>query len=114
MLLGLGLYADFGSLGGGVVTRCAPGDPTSGLAALTGAGFRYAFVPRFPGFVCQINVKPNPCNGGPTTAYWAYWHAPRKGAWTYSTVGAGSYNPAPNTVQGWSFGATRKPSITPP
>jgi hypothetical protein len=111
---GVTVVVDFGSLGGGVVTRCAPGDPTSGLAALTGAGFTYAFVPRFPGFVCQINVKPNPCNGAPTSAYWAYWHAPRHGAWTYSTAGAASYNPKPNTVEGWAFGATRKPSITPP
>jgi hypothetical protein len=111
---GVTVVVDFGALGGGVVTKCAPGDPASGLAALTGAGFTFAFVPRFPGFVCQVNVKPNPCNGAPASAYWAYYHAPRHGAWTYSTSGAGTYNPAPNTVEGWSFGATRKPSITPP
>jgi hypothetical protein len=105
---------NFGALGGGVVTACAPGDPASGLAALTGAGFTYAFVPRQPGFVCQINVKPNPCNGAPATAYWSYWHAPRKGSWTYSTSGAGSYNPAPNTVEGWSYGAGTKPTTTAP
>jgi hypothetical protein len=111
---GVTVVVDFGSLGGGVKTMCAPGDPTSGLTALTGAGYTYAFAPRFPGFVCQINVKPNPCNGGPATAYWSYWHAPRHGAWTYSTSGAGSYNPKPNTVEGWAFGAGIKPSITPP
>lgn len=111
---GVTVVVDFGSLGGGVKKVCAPGDPASGLAALTGAGFRYAFVPRIPGFVCQINVKPNPCNGGPATAYWSYWHAPRHGAWTYATGGAGAYNPAPNTVEGWAFGAGKKPSITPP
>ncbi len=111
---GVTVVVDFGVLGGGVLTRCAPGDPTSGLTALSGAGYTYAFVPRFPGFVCQINVKPNPCNGGPSTAYWSYWHAPRKGTWTYSTAGAGSYNPAQNTVEGWAFGAGTKPSITPP
>jgi len=111
---GVTVVVDFGSLGGGVVTRCAPGDPTSGLTALSGAGFTYAFVPRLPGFVCQINVKPNPCNGAPSTAYWSYWHAPRKGTWTYSSTGAGSYNPAQNTVEGWALGAGTKPSITPP
>jgi hypothetical protein len=111
---GVTVVVNFGSLGGGVVTACAPGDPTSGLTALTGAGFTYAFVPRIPGFVCQINVKPNPCNGAPATAYWSYWHAPRGGAWTYSTSGAGSYNPAPGTVEGWSFGAGAKPTTTAP
>ena len=111
---GVTVVVDFGSLGGGVVTACAPGDPATGLAALTGARFTYAFVPRIPGFVCQINVKPNPCNGGPSTAYWSYWHAPRKGAWTYSATGAGAYNPAQNTVEGWAFGAGTKPRITPP
>lgn len=111
---GVTVVVDFGSLGGGITTMCAPGDPTSGLKALTGAGYTYAFVPRFPGFVCQLNVKPNPCNGAPSNAYWSYWHAPRRGAWTYSTSGAGSYNPAPNTVEGWAFGAGTKPRITPP
>jgi hypothetical protein len=111
---GVTVVVDYGPLGGGVKVTCAPGDPTSGLTALTGAGNTYAFVPRFPGFVCQINVKPNPCNGGPSTAYWSYWHAPRHGSWTYSSSGAGSYNPAPNTVEGWAFGAGTKPSITPP
>lgn len=111
---GVTVVVDFGSLGGGITTMCAPGDPASGLAALTGAGFTYSFVPRIPGLVCQINVKPNPCNGAPTNAYWSYWHAPRRGTWTYSSSGAGGYNPAPNTVEGWAFGAGTKPGISPP
>lgn len=111
---GVSVVVDFGSLGGGVKTMCAPGDPASGLAALTGAGFSYAFLPRFPGFVCRINSLPNPCNGAPATAYWSYWHAARHGTWSYSSTGAGSYNPAPNTVEGWAFGAGVKPSISPP
>ena len=78
------------------------------------AGYGYSFVPRQPGLVCQINGSPSPCNGAPTTAYWSYWHAPRHGSWAYSSSGAGSYNPAPNTVEGWAFGAGTKPSITPP
>lgn len=111
---GVTVVVDFGSLGGGVVTGCAPGDPASGLAALTGAGFTYAFVPRMPGFVCQINVKPNPCNGAPVSAYWSYWHAPRHGSWTYASSGAGSYDPAPNTVEGWAFGAGAQPGVPAP
>ena len=111
---GVTVVVNFGSLGGGVQTMCAPGDPASGLAALTGAGFTYSFVPRMPGFVCQINVKPNPCNGAPSTAYWSYWHASRGGAWTYSTTGAGGFNPAPGKVEGWSFGAGAKPTATAP
>lgn len=112
---GVTVVVNFGALGGGVQTMCAPGDPTSGLTALSGAGFTYAFVPRFPGFICQINVKPNPCNGAPASAYWSYWHAPKRGgAWTYSTGGAAGYNPAPGTVEGWSFGAGTKPTATAP
>jgi hypothetical protein len=111
---GVTVVVDFAALGGGVVTACDPTDPATGLAALTGAGFSYAFVPRFPGFICQINVKPNPCNGAPASAYWSYWHASRHGTWTYSSLGAGSYNPAPNTVEGWAFGAGAAPSVPAP
>jgi hypothetical protein len=110
---GVTVVVDFGSLGGGVHVGCAGGDPRSGLAALTGAGHGYAFVPRQLGFVCQIDARPNPCNGAPATAYWSYWHGAR-GSWTYSTVGAGVYDPKPGTVEGWAFGAGRQPGIAPP
>lgn len=111
---GVTVVVDFTALGGTIHTACDPTDPATGLAALTGAGFTYAFVPRFPGFICTINALPNPCNGAPATAYWSYWHATRHGAWSYSSLGAGSYNPAPNTVEGWSFGAGTAPGITAP
>lgn len=110
---GVTVVVDFGSLGG-VQTGCAGGDPGSGLAALSGAGHGYTFVPRQPGLVCQIDTRPNPCNGAPTTAYWSYWHASRGGSWSYSTVGAGGYDPKPGTVEGWAFGAARQPGIAPP
>ena len=103
------MVVDFGSLGGGVRVSCAPGDPASGLSALSAAGYGYSFVPRQPGLVCQINAKPNPCNGAPTNAYWSYWHANRGGSWSYSTSGAGSYNPRAGTVEGWAFGAGARP-----
>ncbi|MEU5694528.1 hypothetical protein [Actinosynnema sp. NPDC020468] len=110
---GVTVVVDNGALGGGVSTQCAPGNPTSGLTALTGAGFSYAFVPRQPGFVCRINALPNPCNGAPATAYWSYWHAQPGGTWTYSTSGAAGYDPAPGSVEGWAFGSGQAPSTAP-
>jgi hypothetical protein len=111
---GVTVVVDFTKVGGKVKTACDPGNPATGLAALTGAGFTYTFVPRQPGFVCTIDKKPNPCNGAPATAYWSYWHAKPHGKWVYSNLGAGSYKPAPGTVQGWAFGAGKAPRIPPP
>jgi hypothetical protein len=111
---GVTVVVDFTALGGGIQTGCDTGDPTTGLAALTGAGFSYAFVPRFPGFICRINALPNPCNNAPATAYWSYWHASPHGTWSYSTVGAGSYDPPQGSVEGWAFGAGTAPGISPP
>jgi len=111
---GVTVVVDFTKLGGKVKTACDADSPATGLAALTGAGFTYTFVPRQPGFVCTIDKKPNPCNGAPTKAYWSYWHAKPDGKWVYSSTGAGSYDPAPGTVQGWAFGASKPPRISPP
>jgi hypothetical protein len=110
---GVTVVVDFGSLGG-VRVGCAAGAPGSGLAALAAAGFSYSFVPRQPGFVCQIAGLPDPCNGAPTSAYWAYWHGRPGGSWTYSNQGAGSYTPPPGSVEGWAFGAGQPPGIAPP
>ncbi|PSL57523.1 hypothetical protein B0I31_102502 [Saccharothrix carnea] len=114
---GVTVVVDFRSLGGGVQTGCAPGDPSSGTAALAAAGFGYTFASRQPGFVCRINGKPSgdPCvTTSPATAHWAYWHGRPGGSWTYSSAGAGSYDPAPGSVEGWSFGAGEQPGIAPP
>ena len=105
---------DFTKLGGKIETACDPTNPKTGLAALTGAGFTYTFVPKYPGFVCTIDKLPNPCNGAPATAYWSYWHAKRGGKWVYSSSGAGTYKPAPGSVQGWAFGDGKAPGISPP
>ena len=111
---GVTVVVDFTKLGGKVDTACDKSNPSTGLAALTGAGFTYTFVPKYPGWVCTIDKKPNPCNGGPASAYWSYWHATRGGKWIYSQTGAGTYKPKPGTVQGWAFGAGKAPSIPPP
>jgi hypothetical protein len=118
---GVTVVVDFASLGGGVVVACAPGDPTSGLTALTGGGFTVAGTQRWGlAFVCRINGLPTAAqqacvNTPPASAYWSYWHASTHGAaWTYSSLGASSYNPAPGTVEGWAFGAGSAPSITAP
>lgn len=111
---GVTVVVDFTALGGGVEVGCATGDPTSGLAALTDAGFSYAFVPRIPGFVCQIDSLPDPCNGAPLHAYWSYWHGESDGSWSYASAGAGSHDPAPGDVEGWAFGAGNPPGVPAP
>lgn len=117
---GVTVVVDFTALGGGVQVACAPGDPATGLAALQGAGFTVTGTQRWGlAFVCRINGLPtsatDPCvNTPPVTAYWSYWHAPSGGAWSYSSSGAGSYNPAPGSVEGWSFGSGSAPSIPAP
>jgi len=90
-------------LGGGAVTRCTKGDPNTGVEALTSAGFSYTYSPREPGFVCTINGNPGnrDCM---KPKYWSYWHASSPtGPWTYSSEGAGTYDPAPGSVEGWRF-----------
>jgi hypothetical protein len=113
---GVTVIVDFGST---TTKSCAPGDPTSGLTALKGAGFTYAFVARFPGMVCRINGKPTPAQDAcvvapPSTKYWSYWTALRGGTWTYATVGAGTDNPKPGTVRGWAYGAGKPPAVAVP
>lgn len=116
---GVTVVVDFRGLGGGVQQGCAPGDPSSGTAALTAAGFGYTFASRQPGFVCRINQKPgvetDKCvTTSPASAYWSYWHAPAGGSWTYSNQGATTYKPARGTVEGWAFGAGEQPGAAPP
>jgi hypothetical protein len=114
---GVTVVVDFRSLGGGVQTGCAPGDPSSGTAALTAAGFGYTVAARQPGFVCRINDRPSsdPCvTTSPTTAYWSDWHARPGGSWLYGDTSASAHDPAPGSVEGWSFGAGEQPGTAPP
>ncbi len=107
----VGVIVDARLLGGGVHTGCAKGDPDSGLDALATAGFDYAFAPRIPGFVCQIDAAPECRSTGPTT-YWSYWYR-SKGSrtWVYSAAGAGSHDPAPGSTEAWVWqdGGRREP-----
>jgi hypothetical protein len=111
------VVVDFGTLGGGMQTRCAPEPVSSGFDALTKAGFTYEGTVRFPGLLCRIDGKPSSqqeaCNNAPSPKYyWAYWTASSPGgAWTYSDMGAGNRDPAPGSAEGWAFsdGCSRKP-----
>lgn len=111
---GVWVVVDARALGGELTTRCAPGDPASGLEALELAGHDYGFVPRQPGLVCTIDARPDPCNGAPADAYWGYFHAPAGGEWEYSTLGAGNRDPEPGSVEGWAFGDDARPGRRPP
>lgn len=110
---GVTVVVDFGSAGG-IQTRCAPAPVDNGFAALQKAGFAITNVRTQPGFLCQIDAQPtSDCQRVPTGQYWSYWHAPRGGAWTYSTSGA-SRKPPAGTVEGWSLGAGQAPGVAPP
>jgi hypothetical protein len=111
---GVWVVVDAAEAGGSTTTRCAPGDPPTGLDALEAAGHRYTFVrPNMP-MVCTIDGRPDPCNGAPPDAYWSYWYAEAGGTWSYSSRGAGSRDPKPGQVEGWAFGAGEPPRVAPP
>jgi hypothetical protein len=97
----VGVVVDARLLGGTVSTGCAKGDPKTGLAALTRAGFGYRFVPRQPGLVCQLGGQPD-CARTTTTTYWSYWHRPEGSTrWFYSSTGAATYDPPPGSTEAW-------------
>jgi len=107
----VGVIVDARLLGGGVSTGCAAGDPDSGLEALTAAGYGYAFVPRQPGQVCQIDGAPA-CSDTSTDTYWSYWwRAKGSSRWVYATEGAASHDPAPGATEAWVWqdGGRREP-----
>ncbi|KGN39153.1 hypothetical protein [Knoellia subterranea] len=98
----------------GTSTHCVSGDPSSALSALRAVA-SVTEVATQPGFVCQINGYPNTnCTRTPPgSAYWAFFHGPAGGSWTYSQSGAGSYNPAPGSSIGFRFGSGSAPSVGP-
>lgn len=111
---GVWVVIDARELGGDQRTLCAPGAPANGLEALRAVGVSYTFVERVPGLVCTLDGLPDPCNGAPDDAYWAYWHAEAGGEWVYSNRGAGNRTPPPGSVEGWAFGAGEPPGRPPP
>ena len=107
----VGVIVDGRLAGGTVQTGCATGDPRSGLEALTDAGISYAFVPRVPGQVCQLDGLPE-CARNSADTYWSYWwRAKGSSRWVYATSGAGSHEPKPGDTEGWVWqeGGRREP-----
>ncbi|MFT4218156.1 MAG: hypothetical protein QM619_13375 [Micropruina sp.] len=99
---GVWVVVDFGSLSGGISTRCATSYGT-GAAALRSAGFSPTIT---DGFVYKISGKPS--KPDINKAYWSYWHATPKadgsyGGWTYSNLGANGYKPTSGNAEGWRY-----------
>lgn len=94
------VVVDARALGGSVETGCAEGDPSSGLEALELAGFAVALRPR-DRLVCTVGGRPG-CGDTDADSYWSYWYRdPGSSDWTYSSVGAGSRDPRPGSVEAW-------------
>lgn len=99
---------------GGAAVGCAE-NPSTGLEALTQAGFTVVEVGSFPGAVCRIDGFPETDCGPmpPADRSWVYWYADAEGAWTYSSVGASMRDPDAGGVDGWVFGSSEPPSLAP-
>jgi hypothetical protein len=109
---GVIVAVDFAPWGGNIERGC-DATLTTGYDALQAAGFTTAGDEHDgPEFICRIDDDPppsqDPCiNTPPATAYWSYWHADAgQDTWTYSTLGAASYQPLPGSVDAWTFGST--------
>ncbi|MFT3969475.1 MAG: hypothetical protein QM695_04130 [Micropruina sp.] len=108
---GVWVVVDFGSLGG-ITTRCATSHGT-GAAALRSAGFSPTIT---EGFVYKISGKPS--KPDINKAYWSYWHATRNAdgsynGWTYSNLGANSYQPTAGNAEGWRFQSLSEGKVRP-
>lgn len=98
---GVWVVVDFGSLGGGVSTRCAT-DYATGSAALRatlGAKFNNGMVTAIAGKPSKPDIFKD---------YWSYWHASRLAngsysSWSYSNLGANSYHPTKGNAEGWHY-----------
>src|SRR5690606_8621005 len=111
---GTTVVVDFGALGGGVQTGCAPGAGT-GFDALAQAGFDVVRVQSNPAFVCRIDGRPGAdtedcADTPPATGFWSYWTARLGGEWRMSSAGAAG--PIQGDLEGWAFstGATAAPA----
>jgi hypothetical protein len=109
---GVIVVVDFTPWGGGIQRGC-DATLTTGYDALYAAGFTTAGDDHDgPEFICRIDNKPTPAQDPciqtpPATAYWSYWHADAgQNTWSYSELGATSYQPQPGSVDAWVFGGT--------
>ncbi|MFJ6381340.1 hypothetical protein ACIQI7_15275 [Kitasatospora sp. NPDC092039] len=117
---GVVLAVDFGKWGGPLLRSCGT-TPTTGYALLNQGGWKTAGTGHDgPAFICRIGYSgfqsgkqyPTPDQDKcvltpPATAYWSYWHAdPGQNDWSYSQLGAMSYQPKPGSVDLWTFGGT--------
>lgn len=60
-----------------------------------------------------LSLSPAAANAADGYRYWNYFHLV-KGAWAFSSVGAGDYHPKDGAVEGWRFGtSTPKQGIHP-
>lgn len=83
----------------------------NGEAALRSAG--HSISHNSSGLICRINGYPADCPESPMS-YWAYFHAPAGGAWSYSNFGAANRTPGAGTVDGWRYGDGAAPNTRPP
>jgi hypothetical protein len=106
---------DFRSLGGPVESACAKVPAgTSGSRVLEAAGHKVTYRPQYgDDFICAIDGKPeNGCAGIDGNHYWVYYHrAPGATSWQMSSEGAGTYQPANKSTEGWVYdnGASTPP-----
>ncbi|MFJ7274309.1 hypothetical protein [Kitasatospora sp. NPDC098663] len=117
---GVVLAVDFSKWGGPLLRSCGT-TPTTGFTLLNQGGWKTTGTGHDgPAFICRIGYSgfqggkqfPAPDQEKcvltpPATAYWSYWHAdPGQNEWSYSQLGAMSYQPKPGSVDLWIFGGT--------
>jgi len=117
---GVTVIVDFTAFHLDIERGCAPGRPSSALAALQSAGFATAGTAQYgDAFVCRINDLPSSAKEScartpPATASWSfYWARPTDTDWTYSTTGVTSDQPPPGSLVGFAFGDLATPGIGP-
>jgi hypothetical protein len=117
---GVSVVVDFGGLGGGVRTDCAPdGAGKSASSLFSGAGYDLAYVQNEPGFVCRVDNLPSPSdqacvNTPPESAYWSLWWSDgTSGSWSYSNYGVGSLKVPDGAYVGfaWVSGSKSPPGV---
>jgi len=114
------VIVDFSHFHSAIQRGCAPGRPSSALAALHTAGFDTAGTAQYgDAFLCRINGLPTSAKEScartpPAGSSWSfYWARPTDRAWTYSSTGVGGYEPTPGSIVAFAFGNSAQPGIAP-